>query len=178
MLRKKCSPGSKSSTPGAAVPAERHTGVRRHPDGSQGARTAQRLDALTQLRDQGELGKLSGLLWKLRGGNIVHCSGYVRPSLGVAGINVERMQAWMSFLASPFLTRCPILCDWSMKPEELQSSGLLDTLAEAGPQILVLDDPVTSISGWGQDLPLRARVGLGGGFDAEAAGGSWPVAVP
>lgn len=53
--------------------------------------------------------------------------GYCRPSIGFAGANRDRLQSWAAFLATltvPWI----LFADWNMEPEELRSSGWLQTL--------------------------------------------------
>ena len=85
------------------------------------------LDALASLRSSDGIVDLSGFHWHLRGDSIVMLCGYCRPSIGLAGSNRERLQAWAACLATlsvPWI----LFADWHMEPQALRSSGWLQTL--------------------------------------------------
>lgn len=106
------------------------------------------LDALAQLRSSGDVVDLSGFCWHLRGDSLVMMCGYCRPSIGFAGPNRERLQSWAAFLATltvPWI----LFADWNMEPEELRSSGWLQTL---GIEVDILSPNIaeTSTAGGGE----------------------------
>ena len=74
------------------------------------------------MRESGHLEDIAGHILHQRGGHLHVISGYLRASIGVGGVNVRRLQCLAGFLKSlsdPWV----VYMDWTLTPEELQSSG-------------------------------------------------------